>query len=55
MSAEQADEVAKKMPAAEEVKTVPVDEETAGAIKDAAGRCRQRDARASSEEAAPAG
>jgi uncharacterized membrane protein len=36
VSATQADEVAKKMPTAEEVKTVPVDEETAGAIKAAA-------------------
>ena len=31
-----ADAVAQKMPAAEQVKTVPVDEETAGAIKAAA-------------------
>jgi len=36
VSATEADEVAKKMPAAEEVKTVPVDEETASAIKAAA-------------------
>ena len=53
MSAEQADEVAKKMPAAEEVKTVPVDEETAGAIKDAAAAASA--APASSDEAPPAG
>ncbi len=32
------------MPEAQEVKTVPVDEETAGAIKARRGRCRQRDA-----------
>jgi uncharacterized membrane protein len=36
VSATQADDVAKKMPNAQEVKTVPVDEETAGAIKQAA-------------------
>ena len=36
VSAAQAEEVAKKMPDAQEVKTVPVDEETAGAIKAAA-------------------
>ncbi len=36
VSATQADEVTKKMPDAEEVKTIPVDEETAGAIKAAA-------------------
>ncbi len=36
VSATQADEVAKKMPDAQEVKTMPVDEETAGAIKAAA-------------------
>ena len=45
VSATQADEVAKKMPNAEEVKTVPVDEETAGAIKEAA---------AAADKAAPA-
>lgn len=36
VSAEAAEAVAKKMPDAQEVKTVPVDEETAGAIKAAA-------------------
>ena len=36
VSAAQAEEVAKKMPEAQAVKTVPVDEETAGAIKAAA-------------------
>ena len=36
VSALDADAVARKMPAAEQVKTVPVDEETAGAIKAAA-------------------
>jgi uncharacterized membrane protein len=36
VSAPDADAVAKKMPEAQEVKTVPVDEETAGAIKAAA-------------------
>ena len=36
VSASHAEEVAKKMPDAQEVKTVPVDEETAGAIKAAA-------------------
>jgi uncharacterized membrane protein len=36
VSATQAEEVTKKMPDAQEVKTVPVDEETAGAIKAAA-------------------
>ena len=36
VSAPAAAEIAQKMPEAQEVKTVPVDEETAGAIKDAA-------------------
>jgi uncharacterized membrane protein len=54
VSAEQADEVAKKMPDAEEVKTVPVDEETAGAIKDAAAAAASA-APATADEAAPAG
>jgi len=36
VSASDADAVAKRMPDAQEVKTVPVDEETAGAIRDAA-------------------
>ncbi len=36
VSATQAEEVTKKMPDAQEVKTVPVDAETAGAIKEAA-------------------
>jgi uncharacterized membrane protein len=37
VSAMDADAVAQKMPAAEQVKTVPVDDDTAGAIKAAAG------------------
>jgi uncharacterized membrane protein len=46
VSAPAAEAVAKKLPAAQEVKTVPVDEETAGAIKAAA---------VAADSAAPAG
>ena len=41
VSALDADAVAQKMPKAEQVKTVPVDEETAGAIKAAATAAAQ--------------
>ncbi len=43
VSAVDADAVAQKMPAAEQVKTVPVDEETAGAIKAAAAAAAAQD------------
>ena len=44
VSAMDADAVAQKMPEAEQVKTVPVDEETAGAIKAAAAAAASQDA-----------
>ncbi len=44
VSAVDADAVARKMPEAEQVKTVPVDEETAGAIKAAAAAAASHDA-----------
>ena len=47
VSAMDADAVAQKMPQAEQVKTVPVDEETAGAIKAAAAAAAAKDASAS--------
>jgi len=43
VSAMDADAVAQKMPAAEQVKTVPVDEETAGAIKAATAAAASQD------------
>ncbi len=51
VSAAQAEEVAKKMPEAQEVKTVPVDEETAGAIKEAAVAADKAAPAATAEEA----
>ena len=47
VSSMDADAVAQKMPGAEQVKTVPVDEETAGAIKAAATTAASQDAPAS--------
>ncbi len=47
VSSMDADAVAQKMPKAEQVKTVPVDEETAGAIKAAATAAASQDAPAS--------
>ena len=47
VSSMDADAVARKMPEAEQVKTVPVDEETAGAIKAAATAAASQDAPAS--------
>ncbi len=53
VSAPAAEEVAKKMPEAQEVKTVPVDEETAGAIQAAAAAADS--AAPSADAEAPAG
>ncbi len=56
VSATQVEDVRLKMPEAEEVKTVPVDEETAGAIKAAAAAADSgASADASTAEATPAG
>jgi len=54
VSASDADAVAKRMPDAQEVKTVPVDEETAGAIRDAAAAAAAAPATAAPATAAPA-
>ena len=54
VSASDADAVAKRMPDTQELKTVPVDAETAGAIRDAAAAAAAAPATAAPATAAPA-